>query len=110
MFKAVGYEVLELKRITYGKLNLDIEEGDFREVSLLKLYRSKMVVERMAYIVYFKVRKYLKLNGMDVHVAYVSKRANYAIVYVDKAKGDKVLTQALSNVKDSKCCSFTIFR
>jgi 16S rRNA U516 pseudouridylate synthase RsuA-like enzyme len=37
MFKAVGYEVLELKRITYGKLNLDIEEGDFREVSLSEI-------------------------------------------------------------------------
>ncbi|HEY8405721.1 MAG TPA: DUF2129 domain-containing protein [Acholeplasma sp.] len=69
-----------------------------------------MVVERMAYIVYFQGKEVpKKLNGMDVHVAYVSKRANYAIVYVDKAKGDKVLTQALSNVKGFQSVAPSLF-
>jgi hypothetical protein len=37
------------------------------------------------------------------------KRANYAIVYVDKAKGDKVLTQALSNVKGFQSVAPSLF-
>lgn len=37
MFQAVGYQVLELKRIGYGKLKLNLEEGDFREVLLSEI-------------------------------------------------------------------------
>ncbi len=37
MFQAVDYQVLELKRIKYGKLKLNLEEGDFKEVLLSEI-------------------------------------------------------------------------
>lgn len=33
MFKAVGYEVLNLKRISIGKLKLDLKPGTYREIT-----------------------------------------------------------------------------
>lgn len=59
-----------------------------------------MQIERMAYIVDFTGKEVpKKLERMDVNVAYVSKKANYAIVYFDKTKGEKLLLSQLQGVK-----------
>lgn len=36
---------------------------------------------------------------MDVNLTYISKKFNYAIVYLDEAKGEKLLVNHLKNVK-----------
>lgn len=59
-----------------------------------------MQIERMAYIIDFHGKEVPKrLLHMDVNLAYVSKRANYAIVYCDTARGEKSLVQQLQKVK-----------
>jgi len=59
-----------------------------------------MLVERMAYIINFQGKEVpKKLNSMDVNLVYVSKKANYAVVYVDKSRGEKMLVQNLLNTK-----------
>ncbi len=59
-----------------------------------------MQIERTAYIVDFFGKEVPKrLERMDINVVYVSKKANYAIVYFDKVKGEKLLTNQLHNVK-----------
>ncbi|WP_162146948.1 DUF2129 domain-containing protein [Acholeplasma granularum] len=59
-----------------------------------------MEIQRVAYIVDFKGKEVpKKLSKMDVNLAYVSKKGNYAVVYFDKNKGEKMLTSHLKNVK-----------
>ena len=59
-----------------------------------------MEIKRCAYIVDFKGKEIPKrLNKMDVNLAYVSKKFNYAVVYLDEAKGEKLLINHLKNVK-----------
>ena len=43
-----------------------------------------LVVDRMAYIVYFQGRDVIKkINSMPVNIAYVSKKNNYLVFYGD---------------------------
>jgi uncharacterized protein YlbG (UPF0298 family) len=59
-----------------------------------------MEVKRCAYIVDFKGKEVPKrLSKMDVNLAYISKKFNYAVIYLDEAKGEKLLTNHLKNVK-----------
>lgn len=59
-----------------------------------------MQIERQAYIVDFVGKEVPKrLEKMDINLVYVSKKANYAIVYFDRAKGEKLLLNQLQNVK-----------
>lgn len=59
-----------------------------------------MQIERVAYIVDFRGKEVpKKLEKMDIHVAYISKKANYAVVYFDKVKGEKALLSQLQNIK-----------
>jgi len=59
-----------------------------------------MEIKRCAYIVDFKGKEVPKrLNKMDVNLTYISKKFNYAVVYLDEAKGEKLLTNHLRNVK-----------
>lgn len=46
-----------------------------------------LVVDRMAYIVYFQGRDVIKkINSMPVNIAYVSKKNNYLVFYGDNNK------------------------
>ncbi len=59
-----------------------------------------MEVKRCAYIVDYKGKEVPKrLSKMDVNLAYISKKFSYAVVYLDEAKGEKLLTNHLKNVK-----------
>lgn len=59
-----------------------------------------MQIERQAYIVDFVGKEVpKKLERMDINLVYVSKKANYAIVYFDRAKGEKLLLTQLQGVK-----------
>ncbi len=59
-----------------------------------------MLVDRMAYIINFHGKEVpKKLSTMDVNLVYVSKKANYAVVYIDKSRGEKMLSQTLSGTK-----------
>ena len=47
------------------------------------------------YIVDFKGKEVPKrLSKMDVNLTYISKKFNYAIVYLDEAKGEKTFGQS----------------
>lgn len=59
-----------------------------------------MEIKRCAYIVDFKGKEVpKKLNKMDVNVAYISKKFNYAVVYLDEQKGEKLLINHLKRVR-----------
>lgn len=59
-----------------------------------------MEIKRCAFIVDFKGKEVPKrLSKMDVNLTYISKKFNYAIVYLDEAKGEKLLINHLKNVK-----------
>ena len=59
-----------------------------------------MQIERQAYIVDFVGKEApKKLEKMDINLVYVSRKANYAIVYFDRAKGEKLLLTQLQGVK-----------
>lgn len=59
-----------------------------------------MEIKRCAYIVDFKGKEVpKKLSKLDVNLAYVSKKSNYAVVYLDENKGEKMLLSQLHNVK-----------
>ena len=69
-----------------------------------------MQVERIAYIVDFVGKEVpKKLEKMDVNLIYVSKKANYAIVYYDKSKGEKHLVNQLNNIKGFVSCHPSLF-
>mgnify|MGYP000925107686 CR=1 FL=1 len=69
-----------------------------------------MQVKRMAYIVdYFGKEVPKKLAEMDIHLVYISKRANYAVVYCDQNKGEQALKKSLSNIKGFKHISPSLF-
>lgn len=59
-----------------------------------------MEIKRSAFIVDFKGKEVPKrLNKMDVNLTYISKRFNYAVVYLDESKGEKLLVNHLKHVK-----------
>lgn len=59
-----------------------------------------MQIERMAYIVdYYGKEVPKRLKKMDINLAYISKRFNYAVVYFDKDKGESLLISQLKKVR-----------
>lgn len=69
-----------------------------------------MQVKRMAYIVDFFGKEVPKrLNEMDINLVYVSRRANYAVIYCDVAKTEQALTKNLQQVKGFKSIKPSLF-
>ena len=59
-----------------------------------------MDIKRCAFIVDYKGKEVpKKLSRLDVNVAYVSKKFNYAVVYLDENKGEQLLVNHLKRVK-----------
>jgi hypothetical protein len=48
MFKQVGHDVEKIKRVRYGPLELDVETGKFRPLTVAEVGRLKAAVRQRA--------------------------------------------------------------
>lgn len=59
-----------------------------------------MNIIRDSYIIDYRNKAVLnKLKRMDVNIAYISKKFNYCVIYLDNNKGERYLLQNLRKVR-----------